>query len=332
VALSDRRYPIVSKVVPLRAPMARGAAGDDLGAAAPESRPGVCYRLRMSGFDLHTHSTRSDGTLAPREVVELAASRDLAGIALTDHDTTDGLPEAREAAGDKGLEVLTGCELSAEHDGQPVHVLGYAFDPGEPRFAARRGWIRAGRVGRAERMVQRLRELGVDISLQRVLELAAGGSVGRPHVARAMVEAGVVPDVAAAFSPQWIGTGGRAYLAKLAVTPVEGVELIRGAGGVAVLAHPSIHAGAMAVPESVIRAMAEAGMAGLEVDHPDQPPADRAHWRRLAAELGLEVTGSSDCHGALYGYRMGVCRTPEDVLERLLARRPSKGLRVESSQ
>jgi hypothetical protein len=135
-----------------------------------------------------------------------------------------------------------------------------------------------------------------------------------------MVEAGVVPDLAAAFSPEWIGTGGRAYVAKAAVTPVEAVRLIREAAGVAVLAHPSIHAGAAPVPEPVIRAMAEAGMAGLEVDHPDQPPEDREHWRALAGELGLEATGSSDCHGALYGYRMGVCRTPEPVLERLLAR------------
>jgi predicted metal-dependent phosphoesterase TrpH len=278
----------------------------------------------MPGFDLHTHSTRSDGTLPPREVVGLARSRDLDGIALTDHDTADGLPEAREAAAGTGLEVLTGCELSAEHQGQPVHVLGYAFDPAEPLFAAKRGWLRAGRIGRAQRTVERLRELGVDVRFERVLELAAAASVGRPHIARAMVEAGVVPDVASAFSPEWIGTGGRAYVSKLAVTPVEAVELYRGAGGVAVLAHPSIHAGAGAVPETVIRAMAEAGMAGLEVDHPDHPPEDRARWRRLAAELGLEATGSSDCHGALYGYRMGVCRTPREVLERLLARRPSR--------
>jgi predicted metal-dependent phosphoesterase TrpH len=278
----------------------------------------------MPGFDLHTHSTRSDGTLTPSEVVELASTRDLAGIALTDHDTTAGLPEAREAAAGKGLEVLTGCELSAEHQGQPVHVLGYAFDPQEPLFAARREWIRAGRVRRAERMVERLRELGADVSFERVRELAGGASVGRPHIARALVEAGVVPDVPTAFSQDWIGTGGRAYVAKTAVTPVEAVGLIRGAGGVAVLAHPSIHAGASAVPEPVIRAMAAAGMAGLEVDHPDQPPEDRAHWRRLAAELGLEATGASDCHGALYGYRIGVCRTPEAVLERLLARRGSR--------
>jgi predicted metal-dependent phosphoesterase TrpH len=277
-----------------------------------------------TGFDLHTHSTRSDGTLTPSEVVELASTRDLAGIALTDHDTTAGLPEAREAAAGKGLEVLTGCELSAEHQGQPVHVLGYAFDPQEPLFAARREWIRAGRVHRAERIVERLRELGADVSFKRVRELAGGASVGRPHIARALVEAGVVPDVPTAFSQDWIGTGGRAYVAKTAVTPVEAVGLIRGAGGVAVLAHPSIHAGASAVPEPVIRAMAAAGMAGLEVDHPDQPPEDRAHWRRLAAELGLEATGASDCHGALYGYRLGVCRTPEAVLERLLARRGSR--------
>jgi 3',5'-nucleoside bisphosphate phosphatase len=274
----------------------------------------------MPGFDLHTHSTRSDGTLSPTEVVALAAERELTGIALTDHDTTAGLDEARTAARGHGLAVLTGIEFSAEYDGQPVHVLGYAFDPAEPRFLAKREWIRDGRVRRANRMVARLRELGADVRLERVLELAAGGSVGRPHVARAMVEAGVVPDISSAFSPEWIGTGGRAYVAKDAVTPVEAVELIRGAGGAVVLAHPSIHAGAKSVPEPVIRAMAAAGMAGLEVDHPDQSEEDRAHWRELAAELGLETTGSSDCHGALYGYRMGVCRTPEQVVDRLLAR------------
>jgi len=274
----------------------------------------------MPGFDLHTHSTRSDGTLSPSDVVALAAERELGGIALTDHDTTAGLQEARAAARDRGLVVLTGIEFSAEHDGQPVHVLGYAFDPEEPRFLAKREWIRDGRVGRAERMVSKLRELGADVRFERVLELAAGGSVGRPHVARAMVQAGVVPDISSAFSLEWIGTGGRAYVPKAAVTPVEAVELIRGAGGAVVLAHPSIHAGAKAVPEPVIRAMAAAGMAGLEVDHPDQSEEDRAHWRELAAELGLETTGSSDCHGALYGYRIGVCRTPEPVVDRLLAR------------
>ena len=273
----------------------------------------------MSGFDLHTHSTFSDGTLEPEQVVELARTRDLAGIALTDHDNTGGVGRARAAAEGTGLTVLLGCELSAEHDGNPVHVLGYGFDPREPVFAAKRAWIAEGRVNRARRMVERLRQLGAPIELERVRELAGGGAIGRPHVARALVEAGVVDDVAAAFSPDWIGTGGRAYVPKDAVAPVEAVELIHAAGGVAVLAHPSVHAGAAPVPEPVIRAMAAAGLDGLEVDHPDQPPPDRAHWRALAAELGLETTGASDCHGALYGYRLGSERTPEETVERLLA-------------
>jgi 3',5'-nucleoside bisphosphate phosphatase len=274
----------------------------------------------MAGFDLHTHSTFSDGTLAPEQVVELAGTRDLTGIALTDHDNTGGVERAQAAAAGSGLVVLLGCELSAEHDGNPVHVLAYDFDPREPAFAAKRAWIAEGRVGRTRRMVERLGELGAEVRLERVLELAGDGAVGRPHLARAMAEAGVVPDVAAAFTPDWIGTGGRAYVAKDAVTPVEAVELVHGAGGVAVLAHPSVHAGAAPVPEPVIRALAAAGLDGLEVDHPDQPPADRARWRALAAELGLETTGASDCHGALYGYRLGVERTPEAGVERLLAR------------
>jgi len=285
--------------------------------------PWLRYRRVMPGFDLHTHSTFSDGTLEPEQVVELAATRDLTGIALTDHDTTEGVERARKAASATGLEVLLGCELSAEHHGAPVHVLGYGFDPAEPVFAARRAWIREGRVGRARRMVERLRALGANVDLDRVLELAGSGSVGRPHVAQALVEAGVVADVASAFSPEWIGTGGRAYVAKDAVRPVQAVELIRGAGGVAVLAHPSLHAGAGAVPEPVIRAMAAAGLDGLEVDHPDQGPAERARLRALAGALRLEVTGASDCHGALYGYRLGVERTPDAVLKRLLARAPA---------
>jgi 3',5'-nucleoside bisphosphate phosphatase len=274
----------------------------------------------MSGFDLHTHSTFSDGTLEPEQVVELAATRDLTGIALTDHDNTGGVERARAAAEGSGLTVLLGCELSAEHHGNPVHVLGYGFDPEEPAFAAKRAWLASSRITRAHRMVERLRELGAPVELDRVRELAGGGAVGRPHVARAMVEAGVVEDVASAFGPEWIGTGGRAYVAKEAVSPVEAVGLIHGAGGVAVLAHPSVHAGAAAVPEPVIRAMAAAGLDGLEVDHPDQPPPDRAHWRALAAELGLETTGASDCHGALYGYRLGSERTPDATVARLLAR------------
>ena len=169
--------------------------------------------------------------------------------------------------------MLLGCELSAEHDANPVHVLAYGFDPGEPVFAAKRAWIFEGRVARTRRMVERLRELGAPV------ELRPGQGAGRRRRPRAAARGqghgrgGVVDTLGDAFSQDWIGTGGRAYVAKDAVTPTEAVELIHGAGGVAVLAHPSVHAGAAPVPEPVIRAMAAAGLDGLEVDHPDQPPA-----------------------------------------------------------
>lgn len=275
----------------------------------------------VGGFDLHTHSNCSDGTLEPEEVVELARSRALAGIALTDHDTTQGVDRARTAGTPLGVEVITGCELSAEFDGGPVHVLGLAFDPDEGEFRGCRERIQRARVVRGEVMVQRLRDLGVDIDFGRVREIAGAGSVGRPHVAQALVEAGVVPDVASAFTKTWIGTGGRAYVRKQAVAPAEAVRLIRGAGGVAVLAHPALHRGGKPVPDEAVDEMVRAGLAGIEVDHPDQTPSQRAHWRARAAALGLEATASSDCHGALFGYRMGTCRTSAATLERLLMRR-----------
>ena len=281
--------------------------------------PALVPSAFMSGFDLHTHSDCSDGTLPPERVALLAAERGLTGIALTDHDTTAGLDRARAAT--RAVEILAGCELSAEHEDNPVHVLAIGFDPEEPAFAEVRRTIRAERVERARRTVERLAELGAEVSFDRVLALAGeGAAVGRPHIAAAMAEAGVVPDADAAFSLDWIGTGGRAYVPKQAVTPVRAVELIRAAHGVAVLAHPSVHAGAKAVPEALIRAMAAAGLAGLEVDHPDQDADARARWRTLAGELGLAVTGGSDDHGGRSGYRMGVERTPDEALRALLER------------
>lgn len=275
---------------------------------------------RHMAYDLHTHSNCSDGSLPPEEVARRAARAALTGIALTDHDTTAGVERAAAVAGAE-LRVLTGCEFSAEVDGDSVHVLGIAFDADEPVFAEARQAIRDDRVRRAERTVERLRELGAPVTYEQVLEAAGGAAVGRPHIARAMVAAGVVGTVDEAFSLDWIGTGGRAYVPKQAVTPVEAVALIRGAGGAAVLAHPSLHHGAPAVAESLVRAMAAAGLAGIETEHPDQPEPERARWRALAAELGLATTGGSDDHGELTGYRLGACTTTEEALTALLATR-----------
>jgi predicted metal-dependent phosphoesterase TrpH len=276
----------------------------------------------MRGYDLHTHSLCSDGTLAPGDVARLAVARGIAGIALTDHDTTAGIEEARDAARGRVV-VLAGCELSAEYGDQPVHVLGIGFDPEEPAFAAARQALQSERVRRAKRMVDRLRDFGASVSFARVRQLAGDASIGRPHIAEAMIEAGVVSTIEEAFSPDWIGTGGRAYVQKEAVSPVRAVALIRGAGGAAVLAHPAVHAGARAVPEAVVREMAEEGLAAIEVDHPEQPPKARARWRALAGELGIETTGGSDDHGARSGYRLGCCLTPEATVEALLAASPS---------
>jgi 3',5'-nucleoside bisphosphate phosphatase len=276
----------------------------------------------MRGYDLHTHSLCSDGTLAPGDVARLAVARGVRGFALTDHDTTEGLEQAREAARGRVV-VLAGCELSAEYGDQPVHVLGIGFDPEEPAFAAARGALRTERVRRAQRIIDRLRELGASVPFERVRQLAAGGAIGRPHIADAMIEAGVVSTIEEAFSERWIGTGGRAYVQKEALSPVEAVALIRGAGGAAVLAHPAVHAGARAVPETVAREMAAEGLAAIEIEHPEQPPEARARWRALADELGVGTTGGSDDHGARSGYRLGCCLTPEATIEALLAASPS---------
>ncbi|HUG87612.1 MAG TPA: PHP domain-containing protein [Actinomycetota bacterium] len=274
------------------------------------------------GIDLHTHSRHSDGTFEPRESVALAIERGLRVLAITDHDSTAGIPEAQAAAAGSGLEVVPGVEFSAEYEGGSVHVLGYWMDPEHPEFRDELERLREDRVRRAERMVERLRALGNPVTVERVREIAAGGSVGRPHVAQALVEAGVVPTVGDAFSQELIGTGGRAYVAKHALHPVEAVRLIRRAGGVAVLAHPAHWRDGIPVPDALIEEMVEAGMDGIECAHPDHPPAVEARYREMAARLGLAATGSSDCHGTRYDpIRMGCRTTDPEEFEKLRARR-----------
>jgi len=273
-------------------------------------------------IDLHTHSTASDGTTSPADVMARAGAARLNVIALTDHDTLAGLPEAH-AALPAGLTLVPGAEIScavggSDRGGTSLHLLGYLFDPAEPTLAGELDRLRTDRTRRGEAMVARLRELGAEVSWDRVQQLAAGGSVGRPHVARALVETGVVPDVAAAFTPQWIGSGGRAYVDKYALDPLRAIALVRAAGGVPVFAHPGAASRGPVVDEAYIREMAAAGLAGLEVDHPDHPAATRERLRRLADELGLFATGSSDDHGEITGYRLGIETTSERAFQELL--------------
>ena len=269
-------------------------------------------------IDLHTHSTASDGTDPPAEVMRRAAVAGLDVVALTDHDTLAGHREARDAL-PPGLALLTGMELSCRLDDRSVHMLAYGVDPGNAELAAECAAIVAARVGRAQAMVEALRGLGVDITWPQVQALAAGGVVGRPHIARAMVAAGAIASPDEAFTADWIGAGGRAYVSRYALDPVAAIGLIRAAGGVAVLAHPRAVSRAEQLSEATIAELAAAGLAGLEVAHPDHDPAVRQRLAGLAASLDLVATGGSDDHGSLTGYRIGCETTSPQAYERLMS-------------
>jgi predicted metal-dependent phosphoesterase TrpH len=270
----------------------------------------------MTGYDLHTHSTFSDGTNTITENVKLAIERGLMGIAITDHDTTDGYDEAASAAEGTDLEIVTGIEFSAEFEGASLHVLAYWVDPTHQGLRDELTRLTDTRFRRGELMVEKLQDLGYDISFDRVREIAGDDLIARPHVAQAMVEAGIVPTEKEAFN-RFISDGGIAYVPKHALDPVDALALIRDAGGVCVLAHPAMWKGQGSVPDELIEQMASDGMVGLEVDHPDHDDRARAKYREMAVSLGLVPTGASDCHGARYGYRMGVHTTPAEIYREL---------------
>ncbi|MFE6460168.1 PHP domain-containing protein [Streptomyces cinereoruber] len=263
-------------------------------------------------IDLHTHSTASDGTDSPAELVRNAAAAGLDVVALTDHDTTRGHAEAI-AALPEGLTLVTGAELSCRIDGIGLHMLAYLFDPEEPALLAERELVRDDRVPRARAMVGKLQELGVPVTWEQVARIAGDGSVGRPHVAEALVELGVVPDVSGAFTPDWLADGGRAYVGKHELDPVEAIRLVKAAGGVTVFAHPLAVKRGQVLPETSIARLAEAGLDGIEVDHMDHDEATRARLRGLAKELGLLTTGSSDYHGSRKTCRLGEYTTDPEI-------------------
>jgi predicted metal-dependent phosphoesterase TrpH len=267
-------------------------------------------------IDLHTHSSASDGTDPPAVVMERARARGLDVIALTDHDTVGGLDEAR-AALPPGLTLVPGMELSATLDGRSLHLLAYLFDPDYPPLAEAVASIRDDRVRRARVMVDKLAALGTGVTWDQVTAIAGDGVVGRPHIARALADTGTIAAPADAFTTDWIGDGGRAWEDKYALETAEAIALIRAAGGVTVLAHPRSEG--YEVSDDQIRALAAAGLTGLEVWHPDHSPAVRGRLRVLAAGLGLIPTGGSDDHGALSNHRLGTQTTPAEAFERLTA-------------
>ncbi|MFI5486668.1 PHP domain-containing protein [Micromonospora echinaurantiaca] len=271
-------------------------------------------------IDLHTHSTASDGTLGPAELVRAAADAGLAVVALTDHDTTAGWDPALRAL-PPGLRLVRGAELSCRWYGPdsavPLHLLAYLFDPDHPALTAELARVRLAREVRGERIVALLRADGVDVSWPEILAAAAGGTVGRPHIAQALIRAGLVASTTEAFGPDWLGE--RYRLPKEDIDVFHAVRLVRAAGGVPVFAHPRATRRGRIVPDELIAELAAAGLAGLEADHEDHSPAERAHVRGLAAELGLLVTGSSDFHGTHKTVRLGAFHTEPEAYERLVA-------------
>ena len=238
-------------------------------------------------------------------------------VALTDHDTTAGHAQARRAL-PGSLTLVPGMELSCLLDGRSLHLLAYLFDPDDPQLAAETRRIRGDRVRRAQAMVDRLIGLGVPITWDDVAAIAGSGVVGRPHIARAMVASGAIAAPEQAFTRDWIADGGRAYVTRYALDPVRAIGLVRAAGGVAVIAHPRADR-ALLVADDQIAGLAAAGLAGVEVFHPDQPADVQAGLLGLTRELGLIATGGSDDHGRLTGHRIGSRTTPAEAYEALAA-------------
>src|SRR5688500_14966924 len=266
-------------------------------------------------IDLHTHSSVSDGTETPAELLMTARAAGLDVIALTDHDTTAGWSPA-EAARPPGLTVVPGMELSCRWfaEDQPpisVHLLAYLFDPDHPGFAVERARLRDERLERGERIVTGLAAAGYPVVWERIVERSDGGVVGRPHIARALVEAGAADSVDHAFATL-LHHRSPYYVTKADTDVREGIALVRAAGGVPVFAHGLATTRGRIVGDDAIVAMAEAGLLGLEVDHPDHTSEQRDHLSGLADDLGLIRTGASDYHGTNKRTAIAVCTTAPD--------------------
>jgi predicted metal-dependent phosphoesterase TrpH len=267
--------------------------------------------------DLHVHSNASDGTDPPAEVMSRAARAGLDVVALTDHDTVAGHAQARRAL-PGSLTLVPGMELSCRLDGKSMHLLAYLFDPVDPDLTAQTARIRDDRVLRARAMVDRLIELGVPITWDDVAAIAGPAVVGRPHIARAMAASGAIAAPDQAFTRDWIADGGRAYVDRYALPAAEAIGLVRAAGGVAVLAHPRADRDLLVTDEQ-IAGLAAAGLAGVEVFHPDQPAGEQASLLALTRDLGLIAAGGSDDHGHLTGHRIGAHTAAPGAYERLIA-------------
>ena len=266
----------------------------------------------MLRYDLHTHSVYSDGTTVPGEIAREAAAVGLAGFALTDHDTTEGWSEARIASAEAGVDFLPGIEVTTRDEWRSTHLLGYGIDPEHSELAEALARVRRSRVARAKEMVRRL-SADYDITWEAVIGDAAGAAVlpesftptvGRPHIADALVAAGYFPDRGAAFA-EVLRPGSRYYVPTYAIETVDAIGMVREAGGIPVLAHPAADRHSRSVDVSALERFGAAGLWGIELDHPENRPEWIPELERFAAGHGLRLTGASDYHGAGKPNRLG---------------------------
>ncbi|MGH7731485.1 MAG: PHP domain-containing protein [Candidatus Eiseniibacteriota bacterium] len=260
--------------------------------------------------DLHAHTTFSDGALTPEELVARAIDKRLAALAITDHDTVEAIPRARAAAG-TALQLVPGIEMSTAFEGADLHILGYYVDPDHAPLRERLACLQEERRQRALAIVERLRALGLPVDLEQVMALAGPGVVGRPHVAEAMVRAGLVSDFDEAFE-RYLGSQAPAYVPRPAFSPGEAIRLIHAADGVSVLAHPGSQ-----MPDGVIERLCGSGLRGIEVWHPQHGAATVRRYQALAQRLGLLTTGGSDFHGEHRSVDLGELPVPIAVLDPL---------------
>ncbi len=251
----------------------------------------------MKYIDLHVHSTASDGSFPPAEVVRQAKAGGLTAMALTDHDTVDGLAEAVAAGDREGVEVIPGVEISAQCPGGTMHILGLFVDYHNGRLDERLAVLKQARIDRNPQIIKKLNDLNIPITMARVEEISGGGQVGRPHIARALMEAGYVTSIQQAFDI-FLRKGGKAYVSKYRFPPSEALTMIREAKGIPVLAHPfTLGLGSAFALKNMLVELKGQGLAGIEVFYSEHTPEQEALYLKLARELDLLVTGGSDYHG-----------------------------------
>lgn len=266
-------------------------------------------------FDLHAHTTASDGTFTPTELVEHARQRGLHGVGITDHDSTEGINEALVAGRRLAVEVVPGVEINTEYEGKEVHILGYYFDTANLELQTLFHTLRTERVARMQRILMKLREIGIDINESEVRQEAGEGAIGRPHIARVLIRKGFAADIPDAFG-KFLAKGAAAYVERFKLSPGDAIQVIKNAGGVPILAHPGLVG-----KDAIIEELIPQGLAGIEVSHPDHSQKDRERYKKIADDLQLIATGGSDFHGSGAEHRgdLGTVKISGDIVRKLKA-------------